>query len=159
MSDLSDYLQYPDISLQLISEPEIDATVALINDAYSYQDEAKGGPRIDEQKLRQRIETSEFYVARQDGRIVGCVYVERLAKKLHFGLLTVAAQLRGKGLGVAIMEAIHDYARELDVQVVELDYMSLAPWLKLYYEKFGYVETGEVMPWGDIDLIRMTKTL
>jgi len=45
------------------------------------------------------------------------------------------------------------------VQAVELDYMSVAPWLKPYYEKFGYVETGEVMPWGAIDLIRMTKTL
>ena len=159
MTDLSRHMQFGDISLQLISEPEIDATVALINVAYSYQDEAKGGARIDEQKLRQRIETSEFYVAEQDGRIVGCVYVERLAKKLHFGLLTVAVQLRGKGLGAAIMKAIHDYARELDVQAVELDYMSVAPWLKPYYEKFGYVETGEVMPWGAIDLIRMTKTL
>jgi hypothetical protein len=37
--------------------------------------------------------------------------------------------------------------------------MSLAPWLKKYYEKYGYAETGTVEAWGTIDLIRMKKAL
>ncbi len=156
---LANYFQFIDITLQRISETDIDATVALINDAYSYQDEAKGRPRINASELRKRTERSEFYVAKQDGRVVGCVYVERYPKKLHFGLLTVSSELRGKGLGPATMEAIENYARDLSMAVIELDYMSLAPWLKAYYEKLGYVETGEVTPWGAIDLVRMAKTL
>ena len=55
------------------------------------------------------------------------------------------------------MEAIEEYSHALNIKRIELDYMSIAPWLKRYYEKYGYIETGEVTPWGDIRLIRMAK--
>ena len=70
MADLSTYFHFRDVSHNLLAEADIDATVALINDAYSYQDEAKGRPRINAQELRQKIESSEFYVGKQDGREV-----------------------------------------------------------------------------------------
>src|SRR5665811_1256388 len=157
MADLSTYFHLRDVLLYLLVEADIDATVELINEAYSYQDEAKGRPRSNAQELRQKIESSEFYVGKQDGRVIACLYVQRLPKRLHFGLLTVSRELRGKGLGSALMEAIEDYAHALHINGIELDYMSIAPWLKPYYEKYGFAETGEVTPWGNIDLIRMAK--
>lgn len=78
---------------------------------------------------------------------------------LHFGLLTVVPELRGKGVASTIMEAIDSYVSEHQFQMIALDYMSLAPWLKRYYEKYGFVETGTVNHWGKIDLLRMQKKL
>jgi GNAT superfamily N-acetyltransferase len=78
---------------------------------------------------------------------------------VHFGLLTVADKYRGKGLGPALIEAVEAFAQYTGARNVELDYMSAAPWLKPYYEKYGYVETGEITNWGTIDLIRMSKPL
>jgi hypothetical protein len=37
------------------------------------------------------------------------------------------------------------------------DYMSRAPWLKSYYQKYGFKETDEKIAWGSIDLIRMRR--
>ncbi len=159
MSKLANYFQFGDVSIHLLDEAEIDVTVALINEAYSYQDEAKGRPRINAQELRRRMTQCEFYVAKLNKSVVGCVYVERLPKRLHFGLLTVAGELRGKGLGAALMAAIEDYARAVDAEVIELDYMSIAPWLKGYYKKYGYEETGGILNWGNVNLIRMVKSL
>jgi len=42
---------------------------------------------------------------------------------------------------------------------LDLDYMSLAPWLRKYYEGYGFRETGESVRWGTIDLIHMSKDL
>ncbi len=159
MPTLSDYFHFKEATLDLISESEIEAIVELINDAYSYQNEAKGEPRINKEKLRQRVASSQFYVVMNDSQVAGCVYTELARRYLHFGLLTVAPSLRGTGLGTAIMLAIEEYARDLNCEAIELDYMSLAPWLKPYYEKYGYAETGETTHWGTIDLIRMIKSL
>lgn len=159
MPKLSNYFQFGNVDLHLLDEVDIDATGTLINEAYSYQDEAKGRPRINAQELRQRIAQCEFYIAKTDKGVVGCVYVERLPKRLHFGLLAVAGELRGKGLGLALIKAVEDYAHALHMKGVELDYMSIAPWLKPYYENYGFVETGEVTSWGNIELIRMAKNV
>jgi RimJ/RimL family protein N-acetyltransferase len=93
------------------------------------------------------------------GEIVGCVYVNSRPHAVHFGLLAVADKLRGQGLAPAFIAAVEAYAKQLGADRVELDYMSVAPWLRAYYEKQGYAETGQVQQWGTIDLIRMSKSL
>ena len=113
----------------------------------------------DHAHLSQRVSQSEFCVAKRGNEIVGCVYVERHGSSLHFGLLTVAEHLRGTGIGAALINAIEDYAKDSEAKLLELDYMSLASWLKAYYEQYGFEETGQVIPWGKIDLIRMSKTI
>ena len=78
---------------------------------------------------------------------------------MHFGLLTVTPEYRGSGLAPAIINAIEAYGRALQCRFVQLDYMSVAPWLKSYYEKFGFRETGVKEPWANMDLIQMSKGL
>jgi predicted N-acetyltransferase YhbS len=156
---LSDIFRFPGLTCEPIADADVDAAVALINEAYAYQDAHKGQPRTNPAHLRRQISQSEFYVVRQLGEIVGCLYVRRQEGSVHFGLLTVAQRLRGTGLAPALIKAVESYARKLGVQAVELDYMSVAVWLRTYYERFGYAETGQVTPWGSIDLIRMAKPL
>lgn len=57
------------------------------------------------------------------------------------------------------MHAIDDFARDKGYESLDLDYMSLAPWLKKYYVGYGFRETGETKAWGTTDLIRMSKKL
>jgi GNAT superfamily N-acetyltransferase len=159
MASLSDFFEFENVALRRIAAADLDSTVAMINAAYAYQDAAKGRPRTDNIHLSQRITESDFYVAKRGDEVVGCVYVEQHGPSVHFGLLTVARQLRGTGLGAALINAIEAYAKHLETNLLELDYMSLAPWLKSYYERYGFKETGQVVAWGTIDLIRMSKVI
>jgi len=159
MPNIAHYFSFKDCRLREVQDGDIDALVALINEAYSYQDQAKGQPRTNPAHLRGRVAETDFYVMTHEDELIGCVYTEPKYPALHFGLLTVVPAWRGTGLAPAIMAAIEDYAKANNYKTLELDYMSLAPWLKTYYEKFGFQATGQIQKWGTIDLIRMKKDL
>ena len=157
--DLATYFSFKDLELRHAQDADIDQLVEIINEAYSYQDEAKGEPRTSAAKLHARIKEVEFYVLVRDGALIGCVYLESKATMLHFGLLTLTKENRGLQIGSVLVEAIENFAVENGYSGLELDYMSLAPWLKTYYERYGFELTGEVTEWGTINLIRMSKSL
>lgn len=155
MSNLAEYFKQKGTILRRAADADVPALVNIINDAYSYQDSAKGQPRTDPRHLMARIEETDFYVLEKKTEVIGCVYLEPRDDSLHFGLLTLIPALRKTGLGKAIVEAVTTYSSVNNYRFIELDYMSLAPWLKKYYERYGFKETGEVTEWGSINLIRM----
>lgn len=154
-NDLIEYFSDKRALLRRVEHTDTEALVALINQAYSYQDEAKGAPRTNVEHLISRVSETDFYVLEKDNSPVGCVYLEPHVGSLHFGLLTLAPELRGTGVGGALIRAIIQYAHKHSFEHVDLDYMSLAPWLKKYYEQYGFKDVGEKVAWGSIDLIRM----
>ncbi|MFZ1812029.1 MAG: GNAT family N-acetyltransferase [Candidatus Saccharimonadales bacterium] len=156
---LSDFFSHQELSLRQTEAHDIPLLVPIINEAYSYQDEAKGAQRTNTEHLTQRITEVDFYTLLEADEIVGCVYLEPKANVLHFGLLTLVPRLRGKGVGDSLIQAIESYARSHHFETISLDYMSLAPWLNRYYEKFGFRETKKVTRWGKIDLIEMRKNI
>lgn len=156
---LNEYFFKEDLRLRSIGESDIDLLVPIINDAYSYQNSAKGEPRTNPEHLRKRVTETNFYVLENDQELMGCVYLEPKGKALHFGLLTLIPEYRKKGIATEILNAIDQYAKDNGFNSIDLDYMSLAPWLKSYYQRYGFAETGKVINWGAIDLIRMTKKL
>lgn len=155
--DISNYFSKDDIRLRSIVDEDVDELVVIINEAYSYQDEAKGETRTNPEHLRKRIAEADFYTMTHDNKVIGCVYLEPKDSALHFGLLTLTPEYRGKGIAQKVMTAIDQYAISNNFTTIELDYMSLAPWLKNYYENYGFKETGQVVKWGKIDLIHMSK--
>jgi N-acetylglutamate synthase-like GNAT family acetyltransferase len=159
MNKLTDYFGQENTTLRSVKDKDIHDLVDIINEAYSYQDAVKGRPRTDSEHLSRRIKETDFYVLEKDKKILGCVYLEPQSDSLHFGLLTLTPALRKTGLGKVIMEAIEAYAKGNNYTALELDYMSLAPWLKEYYERYGFEENGEITKWGSIDLIRMQKKI
>lgn len=157
--NLPDYFSSPNVKLRTAREDDVNDLVPLINDAYSYQDEAKGAPRTNIVHLAERMAETDFYVLEKENKVVGCVYLESHVTSLHFGLLTLTPELRGTGIGKALIGAIIQYGRHRSYEHIDLDYMSLAPWLKTYYEQYGFRVIGEKVPWGSIDLIRMRLNL
>lgn len=156
-TSLSRHFSHTDAGLRNVNSSDASILVDIINDAYSYQDKAKGEPRTNVEHLIKRVNETDFYVVEKASEIAGCVYLEPYGSVLHFGLLTIVPKLRGTGLAPAIIEAIIEYASRNNYSSLELDYMSLAPWLKDYYERYGFKETGEKTTWGSIELVKMRR--
>lgn len=159
MSKLSDKFSFRDFTMRSVRDTDIDALVEIINEAYSYQDEAKGASRTNPEHLQKRINETDFYVVLSGEEVIGCIYLESKNSSLHFGLLTLSPDYRGIGLAQAMMAAVEEYGKEGGFSTLALDYMSLAPWLKEYYEGYGFSETGSVEQWGRINLVEMKKVL
>lgn len=159
MEKLHDFFEYGGLKMREASQGDVATLAPIINKAYSYQDEAKGAPRIDHEKLSSRMKEVDFYVVVSDDQILGCVYIELSEEILKFGLLTVAEAWQKRGVGRAILHSIIRMAKSLGFISIHLDYMSLAPWLSEYYREFGFRETGAVEPWGAIDLVQMELKL
>ncbi|MGY4397175.1 putative N-acetyltransferase YhbS [Sphingomonas sp. UYAg733] len=77
--------------------------------------------------------------------IVGCVQLTRTSPTMaYLGLLTVNPQRQSSGLGKRIIAAAEGEAmRHFGSEVMELSVVSLRPELIAYYERRGYVLTGE----------------
>ena len=158
MTNLAEHFPHPNYKVALAQEDDKPELMNLINHAFSYQDEAKGDKRITLENLSKKIDETEFYVWKNN-QVVACCYIEVLEREVHFGLLTVADELRGGDFAPSIIKAIEEYARSKHKEDIKLDYMSLSPWLKSYYEKYGFQETGNVRDLGWCKLIEMSKSL
>ena len=156
---LTDFFKYKYLELLPIMDSDMLEVVELVNDAFSYQDSVKGETRTNLLNLRELVSSTDFFVIKYKSKICACVYIEANGRTLHLGILAVGTDYRGKGLAQAIMNAIEDYAKSMSFETLGLAYMSLAPWLKSYYEKYGFTETGEIQEWGAINLIWMSKSM
>ena len=57
------------------------------------------------------------------------------------------------------MRIIETYAIANSFSLLELDYMSIAPWLDQYYTKNGFIKTGYSVTWKGVKLVQMQKKL
>lgn len=147
------------INCRRFVEADTASVVALINHAFSYQDSIKSEPRTNEEHIQKTAAKYELYVFTKGSVIIGCVYTVRRDRVLHFGLLALADEYKGTGLGKIIIESIIELAKSSYCSSVELDYVSEAYWLKEYYERYGFVETGEKEEWLSAFLVRMRKQI
>ncbi|HUS25225.1 MAG TPA: arsenic resistance N-acetyltransferase ArsN2 [Candidatus Binatia bacterium] len=76
-----------------------------------------------------------FQVARDGGRIVGSVALDRAGDAALLRSLAVAPETRRHGLGRALVQAAEARARELDVMTLYLLTTTAAP----FFERLGYV--------------------
>lgn len=101
----------------------------------------------------------DIYVFMEKNQLVGCVYTSCEGTAMHFGLLVLIDSLQGRGVGGEIIKSILELAKKSGYKTVDLDYLSVAPWLKKYYERFGFKETGEREKWLDMEMIQMNIQL
>jgi predicted N-acetyltransferase YhbS len=92
------------------------ALLAVVNDAYARGEAGlwrEGADRISEDDLRALVASGDLAAAREGGRVVGCVRVTSLdTRTAELGLLSVAPDRSGAGVGRALMAFAHDLARE-----------------------------------------------
>jgi len=158
-NNLSNFFSFGDYTIRRIKGNDIYKVVDIINEAYSYQDKTIGEPRASAEYLLKVLLDTDFYVVEHDTEIIACFYIQPKNKSLNFGLLAVIPSYRGKGLVMEIIKAIESFARINKFDAIELEYTNISPWLKKYYEGYGFNETGKLKTWGPIELIGMKKVV
>ena len=87
----------------------------IVNEAYARGEVGlwrEGAQRISDEGLGALAAAGELAAAREDGRVVGCVRVTSLDPRTgELGLLAVAGERSGSGVGRALMAFAHDLAR------------------------------------------------
>ncbi|NII10056.1 GNAT family N-acetyltransferase [Oleiagrimonas sp. C23AA] len=152
-----------DLTFRAANVDDIEAIVALVQSAYRGDVSRQGwtteadildGQRIDPALLRKDIERADSRVllAERDGELVACCHVEKRPDAGYFGMFAVRPGLQGSGLGRRVLaQAEHVLADELGVSQVRMTVIDVREELIAWYERRGYVRTGQFapFPYGD----------
>lgn len=86
-------------------------------------------------------------VARDGTELVGCVAVTRRDASLaYLGMLCVLPDLQSAGLGRQLLDAAEENGRAFGIEVMEMTVIDSRDVLIAWYERRGYVRTGETRP-------------
>jgi ribosomal protein S18 acetylase RimI-like enzyme len=145
-------------------EADAEAIAILVNSAYrgpgshrGWTTEADyiGGQRTDPDAVLATIRTPQnaILVVRGQKGLNACVHVERQAADVaYISMLTVRPPLQGSQLGRHLLAAAETFARrEYGARFIEMNVLELREELIAWYERRGYLPTGEQrpFPYGD----------
>ncbi len=123
---------------------DAEGVARVINAAFVVERIAFDGDRTNLHGVRSLMNAGKFLLAEVDTLgLVGCVYVELRGERGYLGLLSVAPELQGKGLGRQLVAAAEEYSRNIGCRALELRVISpRAESLLPFYERLGYAKTG-----------------
>lgn len=138
---------------------DLPALRALVESAYR-GDSARGGwtheadllegDRTSEGELAQALAdpANRVLLAHRDGALIGTVTITRRNRDTaYLGMLCVDPALQAGGMGRALIAEAEDCARrEFGARTMEMTVVSPRTELIAYYERRGYVQTGEISP-------------
>ncbi len=143
-------------------ESDIDAIVDLVNLAFRGKGEYQSwniehfitGPRIDAEAIRDDIEEDyvDLLVHRdpETEEILATVRLEPSGGGLwHLGMLSITPRLQTQKLGRRMVEVAEDFIRQRGGRVIRLSVVNARDTLIAWYERRGYRQTGETMPFPD----------
>ena len=151
------------LTLRPATDADAPALTELVNSAYRGEYSKKGwtteadlldGTRTDEKGLEEIISAPDSFIYKyvdSNGKIIGCVRVKKNDNKLYLGMLTVSPELQGKGIGKKLIQFVESEATNLRCAVVYMTVISVRNELIKWYEKYGYVRTGEKLPFHNDD--------
>lgn len=145
------------------TDADVDALVALVESAYRGDASRAGwtteadildGRRTDAEAVREIMKSPDGRVltAERDGRIVACCQLEHRDDHAYFGMFAVSPALQGEGVGKQVIARAEHLARETWGAVeMRMTVISVRQELIAWYERRGYVRTGETspFPYGD----------
>jgi ribosomal protein S18 acetylase RimI-like enzyme len=143
------------VEATLADVPELNI---LINSSYRGNESKKGwtneadlleGTRIDEEMLTEYINNKSVSILKYTNdseQIIGSVYLEVREPKLYLGMLSVLPMLQGKGIGRALLEQAETIAKQLHCHTICISVIDVRTELINWYERRGYVFTGEAQP-------------
>ncbi len=159
----------PSYQIQAADEADLDEISLLVNSSFRGESSRVGwtteadfleGQRTDAGLLAEAMKDMRRMIlcvrAQEGGPILGCVALERFSdargKGCYVGMLTVNPSLQGKGIGKLLMARAEEFARAGGATRVTLGVIQLRETLMAWYERQGYLRTGETkpFPYGDI---------
>lgn len=154
-------------TIRLATADDVSDITRVVNAAFQVERHmrAPGSERTSEQDIRELMQTVTFFVAEQDDRIIGAVLARVDGTTGYFGMLSVADDLRGSGIGRALRQRAEEFCTQHGCTEMTLTTASFRTQLIPYYERAGYrvtaVEPGPA-EWGFIkpfEIVRMAKRL
>jgi len=112
--------------------------VHVINRAFEVESAFFTTKRIDLAETLKHFEKGKFLLAKCDGRIAGCNYVELRGPIGYFGLLSVEPDYQGRGLGRILIEQAEEFCREAGCSRMQIRVLNHRTELPPFYEKLGY---------------------
>jgi ribosomal protein S18 acetylase RimI-like enzyme len=137
---------------------DIPGLVRLVNTAYRGEGAEKGwtneshlirGPRTDADSLAELMDEPDSAILKyidSEGKLVGCVYLQKQGAKLYLGLLSVDPTLQGAGVGKSLLDTSAEYGRKNKCTCIHITVISVRDELIAWYERHGYKRTGEIEP-------------
>ena len=136
---------------------DIEALNKLVQSAYRGESSKKGwtseadllgGIRTSEKSLLDTIQTPKTFIFKysESGEILGCVMLAEKENTVYLGMLTVSPDLQGGGIGKKLLQYAEIFALEKGISKIEMTVISVRSELIAWYERHGYVRTGETKP-------------
>ncbi|MDX1943334.1 MAG: GNAT family N-acetyltransferase [Saprospiraceae bacterium] len=151
-------------------QQDIPELVALINSAYRGESSKQGwtteadligGLRTDYDHLLEILNdpnTTFLKYTDETGSIIGCVRLQQQEDKIYLGMLSVSPQLQAKGIGKQLLQAADVHARQQRCRAIFMTVFSLRPELIAWYERHGYQQTGETVPYHPNEKFEVAMT-
>src|SRR3984885_10735741 len=152
--------------LNLAIEADYVPIIELVNMAYrgagpgaSWNSEADfiEGERLTEALLREDLAAkpeAQLLTLRDasNGELLGTVWLEPKQEGVwYLGLLTIRPDLQNRQLGRTLLAAAENFARDHNAQRIRMTVVNVRDALIAWYERRGYLRTGETQsfPYGD----------
>ena len=152
--------------LQRATNADYSTIVELANLAYRGSGESSGwttessyieGPRLSEDRLREDLASkpaAHLMTLREheDGPLLGTVWLEPKSEDVwYLGLLTIRPEQQKRQLGRGLLAAAEVYAATRGARRMRMTVINVRETLIAWYERRGYVRTGESeeFPYGD----------
>jgi ribosomal protein S18 acetylase RimI-like enzyme len=136
---------------------DIPALNKLVNSAYRGDSSRKGwtteadlldGTRTDENAIKSFFEEPDSTILKylEEGKIVGCVRLEKHGSQLYLGMFAVDPEVQNKGIGRKILQGAEEEARKQDCNSIDMTVISERSELIEWYKRNGYVQVGGKVP-------------
>ncbi|MBO4412238.1 MAG: ribosomal protein S18-alanine N-acetyltransferase [Lachnospiraceae bacterium] len=89
-----------------------------------------------------RLANYRFFVAEEDGEVVGYAGILRCLNEADLATVAVLERFRQRGIGAALMKAVLDYAAEEDLECLFLEVRESNFPARSLYEKVGFLPVG-----------------
>lgn len=145
--------------IQIATLQDVNALVVLLDKAYRGDESKKGWTyeadliegdhRTDANAVSEIIARpgSVFMTFTDDnGKILGCVNLQKHEYGLHLGMFAVDPEIQARGIGKQLLAAADEHARQNAEPKIRMDVISVRSELIAWYERHGYVRTGESRP-------------
>jgi ribosomal protein S18 acetylase RimI-like enzyme len=131
---------------------------ALVNTAYRGESSKQGwtteadllgGQRTDENELAKQLQQEGATILKcvgENNNLLACVYLHKKDTVMYLGMLTVSPGLQANGYGKLLMAEAEKFAKERGCTSVEMTVISVRKELIAWYERRGYVSTGQTKP-------------
>ncbi len=172
------------MALFLARTKDLDQVAELVNQAYrgvaapDWTSEVGliDGPRTNRAALADTLKNdAAIILLAKDGaadELCGCVALSPMANaQWYLSMLAVSPQFQAAGLGKSIVAGAENYAHSAGAQSLKISVINLREKLIAWYERLGFVKTGETEPFPyddpsvgtplrqDLALVTLTKTL